>query len=305
MKKTRELSRREFITRTAAVAGGILVSPTLARAAAGGAVKRTATDQVALGKTGLKVSRLGFGTGSNNGQALMALGKESFNTLIRYAYDHGITSFDCAADYMTFDMLGDAIKGLPREKLFIQSKIHRPRGEMDILQAIDKQRSTYQTDYIDSLLIHQLTPDTDTFKSMMDAFNQAKDKKWIKAKGATVHTLPALSAAVASDFPDVHLVRINPLGAFMDGQRDGWGRRGTEVAPVMAEIKKMREKGRGVIGMKLFGNGSLADPAEREASVRFVMSQPEIDAVVIGFKSTAEIDEAITRINAALAAAPA
>ncbi len=299
--KTRELSRREFITRSAAVAGGILLAPGLVHAAAAGSAKRTAVDQVALGKTGLKLSRLGFGTGSNNGQALKALGQEEFSKLIRYAYDQGITYFDCAAGYMTHDMLGAAIKGLPREKLFIQSKIQRPRGEMDFLQAIDKQRSTYQTDYIDSLLIHQITPDIDSFKSMMDAYNAAKEKKWIKAKGASVHTLPALSAAVKSDFPEVHLVRINPQGAFMDGQRDGWGRRGTDINPVLAEIKTMHEKGRGVIGMKIFANGSFTDPADREKSVQFAMSQADIDAVVIGFKSTAEIDDAIKLINSALA----
>jgi predicted aldo/keto reductase-like oxidoreductase len=199
-------------------------------------------------------------------------------------------------------MLGDAIKGLPREKLFIQSKIHKPnRDDVDFLQAIDKQRSTYQTDYMDSMLIHQITPDTDSFKRLMDGINEAKEKKWLKAKGASVHTLPALSAAVKSEFPEAHLVRINPQGAFMDGQRDGWGRRGTDINPVLAEIKTMHEKGRGVIGMKIFANGSFTDPADREKSVRFAMSQSEIDAVVIGFKSTGEIDDAIKLINTALA----
>jgi 1-deoxyxylulose-5-phosphate synthase len=292
-------SRREFLQRTGIATGALLLSatPILAQ----GQSKRTASDQVALGKTGLKISRLGFGTGSNNGQALKALGKESFSKLIHYAYDQGITYFDCAADYMTFDMLGDAIKGLPREKLFIQSKIHKPRTDIDFLQAVDKQRSTYQTDYIDSLLVHQLTPDTDSFKRMMDGINEAKEKKWIKAKGASVHTLPALSAAVKSEFPEVHLVRINPQGAYMDGQGDGWGRRGTDINPVLAEIKNMHEKGRGVIGMKMFANGSFTDPADREKSIRFAMSQSAIDAVVIGFKSTGEIDAAIKLINSALA----
>ena len=109
-----------------------------------------------------------------------------------------------------------------------------------------------------------------------------------------------MSAAVKSGFPEVHLVRINPQGAFMDGQRDGWGRRGTDVNPVLDEIKTMDQKGRGVIGMKIFANGSFTDPADREKSVRFAMSQPAIDAVVIGFKSTDEIDDAIQLLNTAL-----
>jgi predicted aldo/keto reductase-like oxidoreductase len=294
------LSRRKFLQQTGIAAGAMLVGagPILAQ----GQAKRTATDQVALGKTGLKLSRLGFGTGSNNGQTLKNLGKEGFSKLVHYAYDQGITYFDLAEDYMTFDMAGDAIKGLPREKIFIQSKTSKQPE--DILKAIDKQRSTYQTDYIDSLLVHCMTQGawTDNFKRLMDGMHDAKEKKWIKAKGVSCHTLPALSAGVKSDFPEVHLVRINPQGAFMDGQRDGWGRRGTDTAPVLAEIKSMHEKGRGVIGMKIFGNGTFTDPADREKSVRFAMSQPEIDAVVIGFKSTEEIDDAIKLINTALAA---
>ena len=65
----------------------------------------------------------------------------------------------------------------------------------------------------------------------------------------------------------------------------------------------MHAKGRGVIGMKLVGDGDFHDPADREKAARFAMARPEISAVVIGFKSTKEIDEAIQRIDRALAAA--
>ncbi len=64
----------------------------------------------------------------------------------------------------------------------------------------------------------------------------------------------------------------------------------------------MHAKNRGVIGMKICGNGDFVNPEDREKSIRFAMSRPELSAVVIGFKSPAEIDEAIMRINNALAA---
>jgi predicted aldo/keto reductase-like oxidoreductase len=63
----------------------------------------------------------------------------------------------------------------------------------------------------------------------------------------------------------------------------------------------MHEQGRGIIGMKILGNGLFKDPAEREKSIRFAMSNPNIDAVVIGMKTRQEVDEAIERINRALA----
>ena len=65
----------------------------------------------------------------------------------------------------------------------------------------------------------------------------------------------------------------------------------------------MRAQGRGVIGMKLIGNGDFKNPEDRERSIRFVMQSGLVDAVVIGFASPAEIDEAIERINRALAEA--
>ena len=303
--KHHELNRRQFIRTSAALAGTALLSPwtiSHARAAATQAIKRTAIDQVTLGKTGIKLSRLGIGTGVNGGHDQVALGKEAFIKLIRYAYDQGITYVDAAQQYATFGWIGEAIKGLPREKLFLQSKV--PGQPTDVLAAIDKHRKTYNTDYIDSLLIHCMTAGqwTDQWKRVMDGFNEAKDKKWIRAKGVSCHSLPALRAATASDWTEVHLVRVNPQGKYIDGEKSTWGDQNTDdVAPVMQQIKIMHEKGRGVIGMKLIGNGMFKDPTDREKSIRYAMACKDIDAVVIGITSTRQIDEAIERINRALA----
>jgi predicted aldo/keto reductase-like oxidoreductase len=299
----REVTRRQFIQTSTVLAGTALLSSWAlagARAATETPAVRTATDQVTLGKTGIKLSRLGFGTGSDNGHIQTAQGKDAFVNLIHYAYDRGITYIDTSESYRTFDLIADAIKGLPREKLFIQSKMDGKPA--DVLAVIDQHRKTFDTDYIDSLLIHCMTRGqwTDEWKRVMDAFDQAKEKKWIRAKGVSCHTLPALRASVATDWTEVHLVRVNPQGSFTDAEADGWGASGNDIAPVMREIKTMHAKGRGVIGMKICGNGTFTDPADREKSIRHAMACREIDAVVIGFKNRQEIDEAIERINRAL-----
>ena len=300
--KTDHLSRRQFLERSA-VAAGALVLTSYAGAAPKAAAKRTAVDQVVLGKTGLKLSRLGFGTGSNSGNVQYALGQEQFNTLIHYAYDQGITYFDCAQNYRTFEWMKGAIKGLPREKLFLQSKI--PGKPDQVLAAIDRHRKVFDTDYVDSMLIHCMVKDhwTDEWKRVMDAFNEAREKKWILAKGVSCHSLPALRAATASEWTQVHLVRVNPQAKHIDGMKETWNQPGLELSPVLAELKTMRAKNRGVIGMKIIGNGDFTQPEDREKSIRFAMSRPELDAIVIGFKSTGEIDEAIGRMNRALAEA--
>jgi predicted aldo/keto reductase-like oxidoreductase len=303
------LSRREFLERSTfaasavALAGGSLKAGAQ-DAAAPAAKKRTAADQVTLGNTGIKLSRLGMGTGSSNGAVQTALGRDGFNKLVHYAYDQGITYFDCAEAYATFNWIADAIKDLPREKLFIQSKL---RGKpADILQAIDHHRTVFKTDYVDSLLVHCQVQEnwTDDWKRALDAIDQAQDKKWIRAKGVSCHSLPALRAAIASDWTQVHLVRVNPQGKRIDGmEQEIWNDNMHDVTPVVAEIKKMRARGRGIIGMKILGNGEFLTADDREKSIRYAMARPELDAVVMGFKSPAEIDEAILRMNRALAEA--
>ena len=299
--KTNHFSRRQFLETSAALAGAALFSPLQLLAAE--KPKRTAVDQVALGKTGLKLSRLGFGAGSNSGNVQRSLGQETFNRLIRHAYDQGITYFDCAQGYRTFEWLGAALKGLPREKLFLQSKIPgKPEG---VLAAIDKHRKAYDTDYIDSMLVHCMVKDgwTDEYKRVLDGFNEAKEKKWIRAKGVSCHSLPALRTAAASDWTEVHLVRVNPQGAHIDTPAETWNATSdaSHLEPVLKEIRTMHAKGHGVIGMKIIGDGDFKNAEDREKSIRFAMAHPEIHAVVIGFKSPAEIDEAIQRMNLALA----
>src|ERR1043165_3668377 len=108
------INRRRFLKSSVTLAGAAVLTP-LDLAAVGTAKKRTAVDVVTLGKTGIRLSRLGIGTGSNSGEVQRALGREAFNRLIRHAYDRGITYIDTAESYKNHDWIREAIKGLPRE----------------------------------------------------------------------------------------------------------------------------------------------------------------------------------------------
>jgi predicted aldo/keto reductase-like oxidoreductase len=297
-----QITRRQFIKSTAALAGAIIL-PCNAQPASEIKPKRTAVDQVTLGKTGLKLSRLGLGTGSIGGSIQRALGQEKFNSLIRYAYDKGITYIDTAQAYRTHEMVREAIKGLPREKLFIQSKM--PGTPENPLEVLDRYRKELNVDYIDSLLVHcGVSKNWDEKrKRLLDAFEEAKQKKIIRAHGVSCHTIPATTRAAQLDWVDVNLVRINPQGAHIDTPVERWNAKSdaSHVPAMMEQIKIMRKKRHGIIGMKLIGNGDFKKPEDREKSIRFAMKCGLLDAVVIGFKSPAEIDEAIKRMNSALA----
>jgi aryl-alcohol dehydrogenase-like predicted oxidoreductase len=298
------ISRRAFLERSVLAGSALLLGPR-AVAADGPASKRTHADQVPLGRTGLRCSRLGIGTGSNSGNVQKALGKEGFNRLLHYAYDQGITYIDCAQSYATFDWIGDAIKGLPREKLFVQSKIG---GQPEkILETIDRHRKVFDTDYVDSLLVHCMVKNgwTEAWKRIMDAFDEAQAKQWIRVKGVSCHSLPALQNATESPWAQVHLVRLNPQGAHVDTPAETYNAKSdpSHLPPVVEQVRAMRAKGRGVLGMKLVGDGDFTNPDDREKAMQYAMTSGLVDAVVVGFKSTAEIDESIERMNRALATA--
>lgn len=298
---TKQITRRQFIQSTAALAGGVLLSSCALQKSDKGS-RPTAVDQVTLGRTGLKLSRLGIGTGSKGGSIQRGLGSDGFNRLIRYAYDQGISYIDTADNYKTHTMVRDAIKSLPREKLFIQSKM--PGVPEKPLEVLDRYRSELGVDYIDSLLVHcAVRSDWDEeCKRLLDALEEAKAKKIIRAHGVSCHSLPALAKAAQLNWVDVNLVRINPQGTYVDTPAESWDAQSdaSNVPAVLEQLGIMRKKGHGIIGMKLIGDGDFTNPQDREKSIRFAMRPGLLDAAVIGFKSTDEIDEAIRRINLAL-----
>src|SRR5687768_11013391 len=105
-----DFSRRNLL-RAGLAAGALGMTARLPLRAA----KDMATEWVTLGKSGVKVTRLAFGTGSNGGRVQRQLGQEEFTRLVRYAYDRGIRFFETAESYgQMHQMLGIALKGISR-----------------------------------------------------------------------------------------------------------------------------------------------------------------------------------------------
>ena len=304
-----QINRRQFIQGTAAIAGAAFLSSCSGAETKEEIKKKTAADQVTLGKTGIKLSRLGIGAGTRNGSVQRNLGQEGFNNLIKYAYDQGITYIDTADAYQTHTWVCEAIKGLPREKLFIQSKMMPGRGRRgrttadipNTMETLDRFRKELDMDYIDSLLVHcQIGGDWDEQnKQMLDDLEEAKQKGIIRSHGVSCHSIAATTKAASLDWVDVNLVRINPQGQNMDSSAtEVFAQSGeSDVPGVVEQLKIMRKNGHGIIGMKLIAEGLFTDIEQRKKSLTWVMQQDIVDAVVIGLKSKEEIDEAIMHIN--------
>ena len=287
-------SRRNFLK--AGVAAGALTSLPL-RAARG-----TATDWVTLGRSGIKVTRLALGTGTISGKVQRDLGQEQFTRLVRHAYDRGIRFFETSETYGGMhEMLGIALRGIPRDSYRLMSKVTTREG-VDPQQKIDQLRKAANTDYFDIMLMHwqhTATWPTDTVR-WQDGILEAQSKKAVLSHGASVHGLPALRRFPGNKWLDIAMIRMNHKGAVMDAE-DYQAWTGGNVTEVVEHTKQVHGEGMGVISMKLVGEGRFTNREDRQSAMRFAFRNAGVDAVTVGYKNTAEVDEAIENLNLALA----
>lgn len=289
-------SRRDFLK--TGVAAGTLAgvgAPLMAE-------RRTALDKVTLGKSGIQVTRLAFGTGSNNGHVQAALGQQQFSKLIAYAYERGIRFFETAEAYVTPAMLGQALKPYPRESYVLMNKVTTDVG-VDPHQRFDEMRRISQTEYFDIMLLHwqHTTSWVEETRNWQEAIDQSQAKKTILSNGVSVHGLPALRQIPGNPWLQVAMIRMNHKGARMDGNVYNESDNPDGIAEVVQHVHQVRKEGMGVVSMKLIGDGTFTQHDDRVKAMQFAFQKAGVDCVTVGFKSKQEIDEAIDNVNLALA----
>lgn len=292
-----DYSRRHFL-KTGLAAGALIGTGSLPLKAA----RQTATDWVTLGKSGVKVTRLAFGTGTMSGRVQRELGQEQFTRLVRHAHERGIRFFETAESYGEMHkMLGIALKGVPRDSYRLMSKVTTRPG-VDPQEKIDELRKLANTEYFDVMLLHWqhlASWPTDSLR-WQDGILEAEAKKAVVGHGASVHGLPALRKFPENKWLEIAMIRMNHTGAKMDGEDYNTGGPGN-VTEVVEHVKQVRADGMGVISMKLIGEGSFTNREDRKAAMRYAFRTAGVDSVTVGYKNTAEIDEAIENLNLAFA----
>ena len=289
--------RRDFLRRSTRTLGATL----LARSAIARAAllepdplpqKFHAQDEVVLGKTGIRTSRLAMGTGTigfGGASNQTRLGTSPLTALLLDGYhDNGLRFFDSADAYGSHPYVAEALKHIPRDKVTVLTKTDT-REALGVRADLDRFRKELGVDYIDIVLIHCVTQGdwTTRYRGIMDVLSEAKQKGIIRAHGVSCHSLPALEAAAASPWVEVDLVRLNPIGSHMDA----------DPATVISILKKMRAQGKGIVGMKILGQGDLRDkPAE---AIRYALGTGVLDAFTIGAESQKEQNNLIQRVAAA------
>jgi len=289
------MNRRKFIytglTGLAGVSALGLLSTNLNCSNSG----KLTVDKVKLGNSGLTVSRIAMGTGTrgyNRGSNQTRLGMDRFVELAHHAYSCGINFFDMADGYGSHPFVGSAIKTLPREKLILLTKMWTSDDSAEksepFMTTFDRFRSETGSDYFDILLMHCMTKGNwnETRKYYMDAFSKVKQDGKVKAIGVSCHDIGALAEAAVNPWVDVIMARINPFGTNMDGT----------PGAVKAILETAKKNGKGIIGMKIFGEGKNVSDDERQQSIKYALTEGNIHCMTLGLESEAQMDDAIERV---------
>ncbi len=296
------MQRRDFLSRVAKGFSAALLArdAVLARGAAQTAPldrkplgrKYTAQDEVVLGNTGIRTSRLAMGTGTMGGGGSSnqtRVGESRGTRLLLDGYhENGLRFYDTADSYGSHPNVAAALKQVPRDRVTVMTKTDT-RDPKGVEADLDRFRRELGTEMIDIVLIHCVTEGdwTTRYRGAMDVLSEAKRKGVIRAHGVSCHSLPALKAAAASPWVEVDLVRLNPVGAHMDADPD----------TVLGVIREMRAAGKGVIGMKILGQGAMRDrPSE---ALHYALASNALDAFTIGAEDRGEQNDLVRRVAAA------
>jgi 1-deoxyxylulose-5-phosphate synthase len=285
------MKRRDFLRTTALGVGSAWIGATpIAGMAAPPTTRFSAADIVVLGKTGIHTSRLACGTGTvgwNHHSHQTALGTQGLGDLLWRGYDHGVRFYDAADQYGSHPGVAEALKHVPREKVVILTKSNT--RDADGMRAdIERFRQELNTDYIDILLMHCMTEDhwTERFRATREVISEAKEKGIIRAHGCSCHQIDALREAARSPWVEVILSRMNPIGSHMDA----------DPGTVKAVLAEGRANGKGIIGMKILGQGDLR--TRQDEALHFALNLGILDAMTIGAENAREQDDLIRRIAA-------
>lgn len=289
------IRRREFLQRAASVAAAAWLTPKslTERLASLPSLDRkySAAETVTIGRTGIQTSLLAMGTGtvgSGHHSHQTALGIEGLSRLLQNGYDKGLRFFDTADSYGSHPHVADALKHVDRGKVTIMTKSWA-RTALEMRADLERFRRELGTDYLDIFLMHCLTEAdwTTRYQPVMDVLSEAKQKGTIRAHGCSCHSIEALRAAARSPWVDVDLVRINPIGSHMDADQE----------TVASVIREMRVAGKGIVGMKILGQGDMRN--KQDEAIRFALGLGMLDAFTIGAESINEQTDLIKRISAA------
>ena len=285
-------------------------------------------EYITIGSEPLRISRVGFGTGSSGYSGInlqTQLTTKQLAGVLAYAYEKGINFWDTGYSYGTYPHICEALKRIPRQKIVIATKFSDSFGK-SINQKIIETLRALKTDYLDICVLHGVR-NAFEMKMRFSALNtllKAKKKGYVRLVGLSAHGIGAIEGVLGNNDIDILFARINWSGVSMDAYQEGVLSKFVAIPYVKevarkiipkslvpsfsAQVESMQSNEREqeivrhllsqchslnkpVIAMKVFGAGKLTN--ETEKSIRFVMSSRYVSSFLLGMTSKKEVSENI------------
>ncbi len=271
-----------------------------------------------LGKTGLKVSEIGFG-----GEWLERHDEEESVELLRYAGEKGINIIDCwMPDPKSRDIIGKAMKG-NREKWIVQGHIGstyqngqyvRTRDMKHVVPAFEDILKRMDTDHIDLGMIHYIDAQEDWDRCMGTDYikyvHKLHDEGVIRHIGLSTHNPRIAKQAVETGFVEMILFSINPAFDMrpatedLDSMFEGYDKADyCGIDPERAALYRLcEEKNVGITVMKGFFGGRLFDEKASPFGtaftpvqcIHYALTRPGVSSILCGYDTKEQVDEALS-----------
>jgi aryl-alcohol dehydrogenase-like predicted oxidoreductase len=239
-----------------------------------------ALPQRPLGKTGVEVPILGYGTAPLGKIRVMdaPLLKKS-EKLLNHAIDQGITYLDTSPDYGSQPKLGEVMK-TRRDEVFLATKVNKRRRD-DVLDELRQNLKELQTDHVDLIQVHAVNTMADLDAALapdgaVSALEEARRQGMVRFIGITGHARPAVLAHALENYDfDTVLVATGAFDRLVS-------------SPDKLLLPIAQRKNTGVIAMKVYGHGELT---QHELALRYALGLPGVSLAIVGMDDEAQIDE--------------
>jgi aryl-alcohol dehydrogenase-like predicted oxidoreductase len=245
--------------------------------------------KVNLGSTGLKVSKLGFGT-FDFGVPTHNISPEEGGRILAESYKLGVDLWDTSDDYGSHPHVASALKRVPREEIVISTKTSARGGE-EAKQSLKSSLQELNTGYVDIFLLHYVK--YDWVKGCHQVLRELRDLKTtgvVKAIGLSTHSVAvAREAAQFEELDVIMTVCCKADQALVNKFRNLIPLEDGSIKEMFHAVKLAHDNKKGVIAMKVLGNSAPPLVKNYQSSIKSIAQLDFVDAMVIGMRSLNEV----------------
>jgi len=254
--------------------------------------------KVKLGETGLKASKLGFGT-FDFGAPSLNISPEDGGRILAEAYELGVNFWDASEDYGSHPHIASATKLVPRKEVVISTKTNARSGK-EAKNSLEKSLKELDTDYVDIFLLHNVKSSwIDSCHRVLEELSDMKTTGIVKATGLSTHSVNVVREASGFEEVDVIMATCCKANqAVINKFRDNIPLEDGSIEDMFNAIKLAHSRGKGVIAMKVLGTAAPPLVRNYKSAIKSIARLDMVDAMVIGMKNLDEVKKNVSAILA-------